>query len=860
MRAIRLRTEYRENPLGIDQVNPRFTWNCEDGKRQCAYRVIVTDSEQDVLFDSGKVESSSMHCRYKGERLQSRQRAYWNVRIWDENGQETASDTAWFEMGLLDAEDWKAQWIGGTDTDREERLAADCFQRKFKVEKAVVRARLYATACGVYAAWMNGKRVPGVLAPGGTEYEKRLYYQVYDVTDSIQKENCLEFMVGDGWYKGKIGSTNTQYFFGTQTALLAQLELVYADGTTERIVTDEEFRWSNEGPIRYTDLKDGEIYDARCVPKYENPAVRVEKNMNLEASPLGMIEEHETFEPELIISPSGAKILDFHQNLAGYIRFRIKGEAGQKIRLRMCEALDHGEYSNRTLLHVLPDLPSINQEIVYICDGEEHVFQPEFFYSGFRYALVEGIDAVDPKDFAAVAVYSEMEYTGEFHCSNPMIEQFLKNTRWSQKSNFVDIPTDCPQREKSGWTGDAQVFADTASYLADTAAFYRKWLRDVRDCQREDGRVDNVCPKIRGIDNRDSLNGAVGWADAAVIIPYVLWKRYGDEDFIYENYDLMHGWKEYVIKAAADKSYYHLPDHHRLKPMIAPFLLPDSEYNKYIIESGLHWGEWLEPDCDSGKELIRPKQEITSAYMHYSMSLLAEMLRVIGKREEAAQCEIYAEGAKKAYNYHFVENGKIKAPRQAPMVRALALGLLNEEDQKAVAAQLNADAVTRNYKVGTGFLSTPFVLDVLVKYGYVDTAYRMLENTEAPGWLAMVAQGGTTVWENYISYDEEQHPKICSMNHYSPGAVCAFLFRTVCGIQIDGENHFRIRPIPGGSLTYADAVYQSPYGKVESSWKREKDRDVFTVSIPANTTAEICLPDGKRYEVGSGRHEFLTCL
>ena len=242
--------------------------------------------------------------------------------------------------------------------------------------------------------------------------------------------------------------------------------------------------------------------------------------------------------------------------------------------------------------------------------------------------------------------------------------------------------------------------------------------------------------------------------------------------------------------------------------------------------------------------------------MHYSMSLLAEMLRAIGKNEEAAQCEIYAEGAKKAYNHHFVENGTIKAPRQAPMVRALALGLLDAEDQKAVAEKLNADVIARDYKVGTGFLSTPFILDVLVKYGYVDSAYRMLENTEAPGWLAMVAQGGTTVWENYISYDEEQHPKICSMNHYSPGAICAFLFRTVCGIQVDGENHFRIIPTPGGSLTYADAVYQSPYGKVESGWKREKDRDIFTVSVPANTTAQIRLPDGRCYEVGYGKYEF----
>lgn len=224
------------------------------------------------------------------------------------------------------------------------------------------------------------------------------------------------------------------------------------------------------------------------------------------------------------------------------------------------------------------------------------------------------------------------------------------------------------------WTGDAQVFVETASYLADTAAFYRKWLRDVRDCQREDGRVDNVCPKIRGIDNRDALNGAAGWADAAIIIPYTMWKLYGDKNFILENYDLMHGWKEYVIKAAADKSFYHLPDGHPLKSMIEPFLLPNSEYNKYMIESGLHWGEWCEPDVDGGKELVRPKQEITTAYMHYSMRLLAEMLREIEKDEEAMQCDIYANGAKNAYNYHFVKDGKIQAPRQAAMVRALALG------------------------------------------------------------------------------------------------------------------------------------------------------------------------------------------
>ena len=856
MEAIRLKTDHRVNPLGIDNRAPRFTWNCKGGIKQTAYRLVAEENGR-ILFDSGKVESDSMNCRYEGEPLQSRQRVSWNVHIWDETGVETVSHTAWFEMGLLDAHDWQAKWIAGVDTDKQERLPADCFRCEFEASKPVKSARLYATACGVYATWVNGKRIPGVLAPGCTEYGKRLHYQVYDVTEYIGAENELDFMVGDGWYKGKIGSTNTQYHFGTQTALLAQLELHYADGTKEVIITDESFLWCNDGPIRYNDLKDGEYFDARCVPSFKHHAVCVERPYIPVVSPLGLIVEQETFTPELLISPSGAKILDFKQNLAGYIRFRVKGRIGQKIHLRMCEALDHGEYSNRTLLHVLPNLPSINQEIIYICDGTDAVFQPEFFYSGFRYALVEGLENVDSADFEAVAVYSDMEFVGDFHCSNPMIEQFLNNTRWGQKGNFVDIPTDCPQREKSGWTGDAQVFAETASYLADTAAFYRKWLRDVRDCQREDGRVDNVCPKIRGKDNRDALNGAVGWADAAVIIPYTMWKLYGDDAFIHENYDLMHGWKEYVIKAAADKSCYHLPDGHILKPLIAPYLLPDSEYNHFIVESGLHWGEWCEPSVDGGKELIRPKQEITAAYARYSMSLLAEMLAATGREDEAAQCKEFAEGARKAYNFHFVKDGKIQAPRQAPMVRALALGLLDEDTSYKVAGQLNEDVISRNYKVGTGFLSTPFVLGTLVKYGYVESAYRMLENTEAPGWLAMVAQGATTVWENYVSYDDDGHPMMTSLNHYSPGAVCAFLFDTVCGIRVAGENRFVIAPVPGGTLTHANVVYDSPYGKVESGWKREAGQFTFIVTIPANTSARIQLPDGQCHEIIAGEYTFI---
>lgn len=857
MNAYALQCEYRSNPLGIDVLQPLLSWKCEGEGRQLAYRVTVHDETDKRIWDSGKLSSASMRCRYQGPELLSGQRLFWTVTLWDDTDSCTESEKSWFEMGLLHEEDWKAQWICGEGTDQAERLPADCYRKTFELHGEVRRARLYATACGVYSVELNGVRLPGVLAPGATEYEKHLYYQTYDITQQLRKENKCCVTVGDGWFKGKLGSTNAEYFFGTQLKFLGQIVIDYVDGKREIICSDDSWQWSNDGPILYSDLKDGEIYDARKTPSYSKFAQLTDYTTRPTASPSNGITEHEMLTPTLLISPSGARILDFGQNIAGYIRFIAEGERGQTLRLRMGEALDHGEFSDITLLTGLPDTPSTRQEILYTCDGERHEFQPMFFYSGFRYALVEGVAQIRPEDFTAVAVYSDMDFCGSFRCSNDKINQFVSNTLWSLKSNFVDIPTDCPQREKSGWTGDAQIFIQTASYFTNSAAFYRKWLRDVRDCQREDGRVDNVCPKIRvEAANRDLLNGSSGWADAAVIIPYTLWKLYGDESFIVDNYELMRDWAAYMRKAAADKSFYHLPDGHPIKAMIAPYLLPDSPYAKYMVESGLHWGEWSEPDIDGTKELVFPKQEITTAYLHYSMSLLAEMLHAIGKEEEASLCEEYAEGARAAYNYHFVRNGSIKAPRQAPMVRSLALGLLNDADARSVASQLNKSAIDRDYTVGTGFLSTPYVLQMLVKYGYTETAYRMLENTKAPGWLAMVEQGATTVWEGYTAYDKDGHPLMQSMNHYSPGAVCAFLFDTVCGIRVDRENHFTICPIPGGTLESAEAVYDSPYGRVLSSWSRDKGNYCFQVEIPGNTDADLRLPNGQRYALGPGKYSY----
>ena len=859
MKAIKLQTNYRVNPLGIDDSAPLLTWKCTDGVTQHAFQIVAWDETGEIVFDSGKQESDRMNCRYAGKLLRSKQRITWHVTLWEEEVEEV-SDTAWFEMGLLEDVDRTAKWICGIDTNKRDRLPADCYRKTFTLRGAVKKARLYATACGVYKAEINGQRLPGVLAPGTTEYLKRLYYQTYDVTQYLQENNTLDITVGDGWYKGKLGWLDQTCRFGKQLKLWAQLVLTYADGSEEVIGTDDTWRWCNDGPIRYTDLKDGEVYDARMVPSYNQNAQLTTHTVIPTAAPADGIYEHEVFKPQLITTPSGAKILDFGQNLAGYVRFRAKGNAGKTFTFCMFECLDHGEFSDVTLRKNSKQ-PADYQKIIYTCSEKEEVFQPEFFYSGFRYALVEGLENVNPADFEAVAVYSKLDFVGDFACSNEKVNQFVRNTVWSLKSNFVDIPTDCPQREKSGWDGDAQLFIGTASFFADDMAFVRKWLRDLRDCQRKDGRVANVSPSAHPHQDQEPLGGSVGWADAAVIVPYTLWKRYGDDQIIRDNYDLMMGWAAYVRKAVKNKTLKRLSFLPPLNKSFRPYYVEKSPFEQYVIESGMHWGEWMEPDIDSVAQQSQPKPELTTAYTHYSMKLLAEMLRAIGEKEEAERCEAFSLGAKQAYNHYFVKDGKILALRQAPMVRGLALGLLEENDAQKVAADLNQNAIDRNYTVGTGFLSTPFVLGVLAKYGYVDTAYKMLENTQAPGWLAMVEQGATTVWEVYHVFDEDGHPKASSMNHYSPGAVCGFLFDTVCGIKVDGENHFCIVPIPGGTLNHAKASYDSPYGLVESSWVRSETGTKYAITIPANCTAEVILPGGEKQIVSAGHYEYggITC-
>jgi len=863
MRATRLRTEYLDRPLGLGIRMPRLSWNAEGGIAQTAYRIVATRDGAEV-WDTGRVESPRMtHVRYEGEPLGSRDRVEWTVTLWDERGTEGEAVASWFELGLLEAHDWQAHWVTGDYTPKKNvRYPVDHFRIPVDAGDGIRRARLYITALGLYEARIGGVRVGEArLAPGSTDYAKRLQYQAYDVTGMLGGHDALEIALADGWYRGSIGCFGQTNVFGRQTKLLAQLEIDYADGGRQVIVTDDTTAWSNDGPVRFADLKDGEVVDVRLTPSYRGRARLAFPGPVPVASDNVVPVAREEFTPTLLTTPSGARVLDFGQNIAGFVGFRMSTRDGQRIRLRLGETLDpageftqanfqkskpvkeFGRVSEFLLMIDKPDLirgelqATPLQQVDVTCREGITDYTTEFAVFGFRYALVETDAEIDPADFRAIAVYSDLEQTGEFTCSNPLIDRLVENTRWSMKGNFLDVPTDCPTRERLGWTGDAQIFFDTAASFMDVAAFFRKWLRDVQDAQVASGRIPAVVP-LNGVDMMYTSTGAaVGWGDAAVLIPYRFWKRYGDEELLRDSYPLMRDYGRYMI------------DHAGPKNRRAHAGNPDA---RYLYEKGMHLGEWLEPEefRDDPRDRSVSYAEEATAYLHYTMRHLAEVASALGEAEDEALFAEYAAGAKRAYRHLVLPDGEIDTDRQAKLVRPLALGLVDGDDRLRVEERLVQAVEAYRHRVGTGFLSTPFLLPVLTEAGRTDVAYRMLENTESPSWLAEVVAGATTVWEHWEGTE--------SLNHYSPGAVCQWLFDTVAGIRVTGERRFAIAPVPGGSVTHASASYLSPYGSVASRWELTDAGFALTVEVPANTTALVTLPDGAEHEVAAGRHAFAT--
>ncbi len=849
MRAVRLRTEYLNNPLGIDIGKPRFSWNCEGGSKQTAYQIIAK-ANGETVWNSGKVESSSMtHIPYEGRALKSRERVNWSVKLWDENGVGGEISHSFFELGLLEASDWKAKWITGSyQVKRSKRYPVDCFRKGIPVAKAVQSARLYITACGLYEAKLDGQKIGSfALAPGHTDYRKRVQYQTYDVTEMLGLgDHTLTVQLADGWYRGSIGAWGIRNQYGTETKFLAQLEITYGDGSRDTVVTDESWDWSNDGPIRFLDNKDGEVVNANREPSYCGKAKVTTHKVIPTASNNVPVVEKERFMPAVTKAPNGKWLLNFGQNIAGYIAFRVPAKQGQRLTFRFGEMLDgDGNLTQRNIQCVSKNKTTPLQQIIYTCKEGLNEYKTTFAVFGFQYAEVDTDIELKPEDVTAIAVYSDIEQTGFFESSNELLNRFVNATIWSTKGNSLDIPTDCPTRERHGWTGDAQIFFETANYLFDYATFSKKYLNDVYDWQMKSGRLPQIAP-YGGVDfYMWTMNGSVGWSDAGILIPYRFWKLYGDKQILIDYYDRMKRYAGFMMNRCG-----------KLGLMAKPLRLK-GEAAKYAVNAGQSYGEWAEPAevyPNDWKDMVAPHPEVSTAYTSYVLGCMAEIAEELGNMEDAAQFRKYSEGCRKAYQAMAETAGySLDTDRQARLVRPLAFNLLDERQTEYARKRLIQALENYGWRLGTGFLSTPLILDVLAQYD-LDAAYRLLENEEMPGWLFMPKNGATTIWESWEG--TQAQGGIASLNHYSKGAVCQWLFKTMCGIRVDGENHFLIAPRPGGHFTHARASYDSIYGRLESGWRRENGKTVFDFLIPANCTALLCLPGGAPQHLTAGVWRF----
>ena len=836
MRAVHLKTEALREPMGIDRDRPIVSWNCEDGRKQSAYHIVAKTDTDSVLWDSGKVASDRMHADWGGAAVPLKTKVLWSIRLWDENDVCGEEQQASFETGI---DTWKASWIAGDYTvNKKKRYPVDCFRRKLTVTD-IRKARLYITACGLYEARINGERVGNfILAPGITDYRKRVQYQTYDVTALLRAgENELTVQLADGWYRGSCGAWGLRNQYGTETKLLAQLEITKEDGSVQTIVTDGDWEWSNDGPIRFADNKDGERVDASKTPGYAGRAKVTSHNVIPTASNNVPVTEHERLTPKLIRTPSGKRVLDFGQNIAGYAEFTVTAKQGQRIFLRFGELLDeNGEFTQKNIQCSNKHITTPLQQVKYVCkDGENH-YKTTFAIFGFQYIQVESDVEIRPEQVTAIAVYSDMEQTGWFESSNPLLDQLVKNTVWSAKNNHADLPTDCPTRERHGWSGDAQIFCSTASFLFDYRTMAEKYLHDLYDWQRPNGKLPQIAPEGGTDFYMKTMNGSVGWADAGVIMPYVLWKHYGDHSVLERYYDGMKRYAQFMMSRCGKWG----------GPYAKPVHIP-KEAKRYLVNRGQSYGEWAEPQdiyTMHFMDFAGPHPEVSTAYTAYVMDLMMDIAEELGKTEDIPNYQEYRDGCRKAYQEMMkTEEFTLDTDRQARLVRPLAFHLLNEE-QTAFARKRLIEALEHyGWRLGTGFLCTPLILDVLADID-LSAAYRLLENEEIPGWLSMPKNGATTIWESWEG-DKAVGSGVASLDHYSKGAVCRWLFDTMCGIQMAGENHFQIVPQPGGHFTKAKAVYDSVYGRVESGWTRTEQGTEFTVTIPANCVAEVILPDGR---------------
>jgi alpha-L-rhamnosidase len=868
-----LRLEHLDEALGIRATAPRLSWRLPDGAwTQLAYR-ITTDNG----WDTGWVSSDqSLLVPYAGPSLRSSQRVEWRVAVRTDLGESPASPPSWFETGLLFPEDWQASWVepGKMPEGNKGHRPAALLRFEFDVERPVAAARLHATSHGIYEAILNGERVGDAeLTPGYTQYDARLQVQTYDVTSSLgQGRNALGVVLADGWFRGQVGLTRAADQWGTRLALLAQVHLVYEDGTVTVVGTGPGWR-SGFGHVVAADLIEGERWDLRRLPRgWDKPGfddgawddvIMVQHGFaGLVDSPAPPVRRVEEIAPVSITRlEHGRQVVDVGQNINGWVRLSDLGPSGTTITLTHAEWLaGDGDVTVENLEPDMPFLPhrlSAGQVDSVVSAGvPSDKFEPRRTTHGFQYVRVEGHPAdLTVDDVRGVVVHTDMRRTGWFSCSDERINRFHDAAVWSMRDNACDIPTDCPHRERHGWTGDWQLYVPTAAFLYDVAGFSTKWLRDVAADQWPDGTVANISPTPRH-EGRDgpiaALNGSAGWGDAVVIVPWELCRAYGDLQILDEMWPTMVRWLKRAERMAREQRH---PS--RVERSAAP-----APHERYLWDTGFHWGEWLEPGDVSAADLDSfrnaDKGDVATAFFAYSARLMAGIAALLDKDDDAARYAELSGHARAAWQAEYLgADGRLTPDTQANHVRALAFDLVPQRLRSTVAERLVELIRKADTHLGTGFLATPYLLPVLADTGHLDVAYELLFQDSEPSWLVMVERGATTVWEHWDGVSAAGVPSE-SLNHYSKGAVISFLHRYVAGIQLlePAYRRFRIRPQPGGGLTSAEAAHESPYGRIESAWRSDGDAFELRIVVPAGTEAEIVMPDGRIETAPPGEHTF----
>ena len=839
-----LLTENLTNPAGIGVSQPRFTWQLVSEKRnveQTAYEVKVMNG-MTVVWNSGKVMSDqSVHVIYDGSSLESGTRYKWQVRVWDNNGKPSRWSTpATFQMGLLSPADWKAEWIEPGYAEDTVMRPSPLMRRQFNLAKKVSQATAYITAHGLYEAWLNGTRVgDACLTPGWTSYNKRLQYQVYDITSQLKTgDNALGVILGSGWYRGNLGFSGQINVYGKDIALLCQVDITYADGTTESIVSDGTWK-SSTGGIRYSEIYHGEIYDARMEkegwtrPGYNDSEwsgvkVALHSKDVLIATQNEPVKRHETLAPlKILTTPKGEQVIDFGQNLVGRIRMSVSGKSGEKI------VLSHAEVLDKAGNFYIENLRSAKAQDTYILKGEgEEIYEPLFTWHGFRYLKVEGYPGeLKPENFTAVVLYSDMQPTGTFVTSDSLVNQLQHNIQWGQKGNFLDVPTDCPQRdERLGWSGDAQVFSRTASFNMNVNNFFAKWLKDL-EADQVDGMVPHVIPNVLGA---GSVNSA-GWADVATIVPWNMYLTYGDRQLLQQQYGSMKAYVESIRKTTVND----------------------------LWNTGFHYGDWLfyRPDDDVlGRAAVTDIYLITQCFYAHSVQLLINAANVLGKSEEASEYSILLDRIKKAFiNEYITANGRLVSGTQTAYVLALNFDMLPEDLRQQAAKRLADNVDFYSNHLTTGFLGTPYLCHVLSRFGYTDLAYKLLLQKTYPSWLYPVTMGATTIWERWDGLKPDstfQTPGMNSFNHYAYGAIGDWMYRVMAGLDTYedgvGYKHSMIKPHIGGGFTSVAASLETYYGTLSCAWQVKGSDLTMDIEIPANTTATVFVPADDEADIFEG--------